>query len=620
MTTTQYPNHYPVQPVSSANSWWVRLPVLFISGFLLLLLVLGVFLFAFQLRYRDTIYPNVWALGENIGGMTRNDAQVMLAGRFSYGGQAVFTFRDGDKFWQMTATDLGVQFDLETTIDQAYQIGHTGNFVNDLFAQLSAWFVGKSIAPVVVYNQQVAIDKLNSIAQEINRSSQNASLVLDGTTLQSTEGQNGRVLDVATTLRRLEEYINRLESGAEIPLVVTETPPLVSSVSGASQALQVALSAPVQLVAVDERGNQLGPWTASTDQIAQLLSLNVSNNPDGTQSYDVRVNGQAFATFLETLAPGLVTAPEDARYHFNEQTGQLEVIQPALSGRTLNIEETVRRLENAVFSTDARVVPMAFNLTLPTLHDQVSAQELGITMMVAESTTYFTGSPENRRRNIAVAASRFDGLVIAPGQEFSFNRYLGEISEEGGFVEGKVIVGDRTVIGIGGGACQVSTTVFRAAFNAGYAITERNSHGYRVGFYELGGSPPGLDAAIWQPERDFRFQNNTPYYLLIEVSVFPNDSALQFRFYSTPHFRVEIEPAIVKNVIDPLPTRYEANVDLRTGESLQVDYSAYGADVTVYRNIYDLNGNLLTEDYIYTHYLPWGAIFQVPPGDSRLSG
>jgi vancomycin resistance protein YoaR len=132
--------------------------------------------------------------------------------------------------------------------------------------------------------------------------------------------------------------------------------------------------------------------------------------------------------------------------------------------------------------------------------------------------------------------------------------------------------------------------------------------------------PPGLDAAIWQPERDFRFQNNTPYHILIETSIYPANSALQFRFYSTRFFRTEVDPAIIKNVTPARPVRYEANPQVPPGQSIQVDYSAEGADVTIYRRVYDLSGNLLVEDFVYTHYLPWGAIFQVAPGDSRLSG
>jgi vancomycin resistance protein YoaR len=326
----------------------------------------------------------------------------------------------------------------------------------------------------------------------------------------------------------------------------------------------------------------------------------------------------AFEAYLNDLAPGLIVPARDARYDFDPASGDLQVIQSSVSGRELNVTKTLQRLEDGVFTAESRIVPMAFDYTLPAFHNQVNAAELGIREQVAQSTTYFTGSSVNRRTNIAVSASRFNGLLIAPGEEFSFNYYLGDISEANGFVEGKVIVGGRTVNGLGGGVCQVSTTVFRAAFTGGFAITERNSHGYRVGYYELDNAPPGLDAAIWQPERDFKFQNNTPYHLLIETSVYPGDNALQFRFYSTQHWRADLDDAIVKNIEDAPPARYIASDELSPGEIVQVDYSADGADVTIYRDVYDMQGNLVTEDYVYTHYLPWQAIYEVAPTDSRL--
>lgn len=619
MTTGYLPHPLaPHEDEAFFSPWWIRLPVLFIMGLFLAAVLLMGLLLSFHMAYRDTIIPNVWVQGVPVGGLTLPQAEQLLQQQFRFDQQAVFTFRDGERFWQVRASDLGVQFDAAATASEAYRIAHSGVLFDDILTQLRTLLMGTTLSPIVVYDQQQALDRLNAIRREVDQEPLSASLVMQGTELVTSDGQSGRRLDITLTLQRLEERLLTL-SGGEISLVIMETPPLMLSVADVRQQIETALSGPVQLVASDANGAPLGPWTVSVDQIAQLLRVDTLINSDGTQSVVARLDASAFTDALAALAPGLIVPAQNARYRFNPQTGQLEVTQPAVSGRTLNIEETLRRLEEAVFSPYNRVVSMAFDYTLPRYHNQVSAAELGIRELVAEATTYFAGSPQSRRTNIALAASKFDGLVIGPGEEFSFNYYLGEISEEGGFLEGGMIVGDRTVIGIGGGTCQVSTTVFRAAFYGGYAITERNSHGYRVGYYEQGGAPPGLDAAIWQPERDFRFQNNTPYHILIETSLYPANSALQFRFYSTRYFYTEVDPAIIKNITPARPTRFEANPQVPLGQSIQVDYAAEGADVTVYRRVFDLNGNLLTEDHVYTHYLPWGAIFQVAPGDSRLS-
>jgi vancomycin resistance protein YoaR len=165
---------------------------------------------------------------------------------------------------------------------------------------------------------------------------------------------------------------------------------------------------------------------------------------------------------MEELARGLIASPVEGRFHFNEVTRELEIIQPSVSGRSLNTDETLKRLNEAIFSPASRTAPLAFEYILPRYHNDISATSLGITEKVSEATTYFTGSTLARRANIVEAASRFDGVIIGPGEEFSFNNILGDINIEGGFVQSKVIFQGRTVDGVGGGVCQVSDSLPRS--------------------------------------------------------------------------------------------------------------------------------------------------------------
>jgi vancomycin resistance protein YoaR len=596
----------------------IRLPLLFISGMVLLVLALGAFLAAFEMRYAARIVPGMAAYGVTLSGMTRAEAEQALVSHFTYDREAVFTFRYGDRFWQMTAGDLGVSFDVQATVEDAFSYGHAGDVLEDIMQQASAWFNGRSIAPVVRYNQQVAADKLAEIAQGINQAAVNATLTLSGTMVSTTPGVTGRRVDIAATLEQLDSVILQLNTGAEIPLVVNEWPSLVWGEEEAAAQIRTALSGPVTLIAQDQGGNQLGPWTVAVDQIASVLAINLVNQGDGTQRYEIGINADAFQAYLEMLAPGLIALPRDARFHFNEDTRQIEVIRHSANGRELDVAETLNQLKAGIFSTTNRVVPMAFTYTLPGYHDNSSAAELGITQLVAEATTYYTGSTLNRRTNIAVGASQFDGVIIGPGEEFSFNHILGDISLETGFVEGKIIFGGQTVTGVGGGVCQVSTTIYRAALLAGFPIVERYSHGYRVGYYEIN-SQPGLDAAIFQPTADFRFLNDTPYHLLIETSIYPANDSLQFRFYSTnPGRQVVMEGPTIRNVTSPLPTRYQANPELRGDQQQQVDWAKEGADVVFTRRILNASGQQISEETLYTHYLPWASVIEVAPGSPLL--
>jgi vancomycin resistance protein YoaR len=622
---TSLPAEQPRKPHDSILSpWLVRLPILAVTGIILVMLILTALVGAFQITFRERIIPGISAYGINLAGMTQTQAQAALEERFTYAQDAVFTFRynggeNGDQVWQVNAGDLGVTFDAAATVNEAFAAGHSNNLLNNLVDQILIWLNGRSISPIIRYDQSAAVRQLETIAAAINSTSQDATLTISGMEIQATTGRSGRTLDLTSTLNRLDEAILGMSGGGELPLIINETPPIAWDSEAAAQRARIALSAPVMLVADDVNGGTLGPWVASVDQIQALLRVDTVTNEDGTLRYEVSVDPAPFQEYLQTLAPGLLATPVDARFHFNEQTGQLDVINPSRSGRALNIPQTLQRMEEAIFNASNRVVPMAFDYTAPQFPDNVSAAELGITEMVSQGTTTYAGSTQARKDNIITAASRFDGIIIPPHTMFSFNQYLGNISPEDGYVSGKVIVGGRTVDGVGGGVCQVSTTAFQAAFYAGFPIVERYAHGYRVGYYETG-EGVGMDAAIYQPDLDFRFMNDTDYHLLIETSVFPGGNAVQFRFYSTnPGRQVVRQGPEIINVQPAAQTLYEANADLQQGQSLQVDWAAEGAEVRIRRQILDLSGNLINEDVFYSNYQPWGAIVQVAPGDPRIN-
>ena len=600
------------------SPWLVRVPLLLMMIGLLSVIVLGLFFGAFQLRYQDRIYPGVQVMDIALGDMTYDEALLALTGLPAELGQRTFTLQYGGQSWSYDAADIGIAVDTTATLAQAYSYGHSESVTRSLMQQWQAWRNGITIAPVLTYDQSTALDTLQALAGRIDEPVQNAALDIQGEAIEARLGRVGRSLDVAASLALVDAAVMSHQASSDIALVVTEATPLIADATQAAERLRVALLEPIELVAFDSNGVPIGPWTASPEQISGLLDVAIVADDFGTQRYDVSVDVQAFSNALQQLAPGLAVPARDARFRFDEATGTLDVVQPATTGREVDVAATLARVEEAVFSNADRQVTIAFDNTLPTYHNRISAAELGITELISQATTTFRGSSQNRRTNIALGASRIDGVLVAPGEEFSFNDTIGVISEETGWAEGKVIFGNRTISGIGGGICQVSTTLFRTVFDGGLPITERNSHGYRVGYYEQGGFPPGLDAAIWQPDSDFRFVNSTPYHILIESSFSPGNDSLQFRFYSTPMYRTEVSQPLVQNITPARQTVYEADPALAAGESRQIDYAAEGADVTVERTVYNLQGDVVLQDRIFTHYLPWAAVIEVAPSDPRV--
>jgi vancomycin resistance protein YoaR len=197
---------------------------------------------------------------------------------------------------------------------------------------------------------------------------------------------------------------------------------------------------------------------------------------------------------------------------------------------------------------------------------------------------------------------------------------MGDVSLENGFAEALIIYGGRTIKGVGGGVCQVSTTLFRAAFNAGFPIVERYSHAYRVSYYEQtasGAVDPrlaGLDATVYFPLVDLKFRNDSPYWILMET--YMGSGSLTWKFYSTKDGRsVTWETTGPTNVVSAPPPLFEENDELRKNEMKQIDWAANGADVTVTRTVWR-DGAVLFQDQFTTKYQPWQAICQYGP-DSK---
>jgi vancomycin resistance protein YoaR len=338
--------------------------------------------------------------------------------------------------------------------------------------------------------------------------------------------------------------------------------------------------------------------------------------------FEVTLDPGALLGVLQPLAEPLRRDARNARFIFNDETRQLETIQPSLEARELDIEATIRAI-NASLPRGEHAVPLVFKTQAPQVSDTATAADLGITGLVSEQYTSFRGSGPERMQNIQTAAARFHGLLVPPGGTFSFAENIGDISLDAGFAEALIIYGGRTIRGVGGGVCQVSTTLFRAVWFGGYPIVERNSHAYRVGYYEqktASWQGPGLDAAVFTPLVDFRFINDTPHWLLMETYFSPNAGRLTWKFYSTSDGRqVETFGPVVENEVPAPEPLYEENPELAAGEIKQVDFAAVGADVTVTRVVtrdgVQINAG---ERPLRTQYQPWRAIYQYGPGTEGI--
>jgi vancomycin resistance protein YoaR len=430
----------------------------------------------------------------------------------------------------------------------------------------------------------------------------------------------GRSLDVARVAETLRGHIARLEKAAVI-LPFVETAPLVLDATPQAEAARRLLSQPLTLFVAEAAEGEPGPWTVAPDELATMLRITRVQDGAGSARFDVTLDYGALSSRLQPLTEPLQREAENARFIFNDETRQLDVMQPARDARALDVDATITAI-NAALLRGEHAVPLVFQVQPPAVSSAATAAELGITELVSEQFTSFAGSSQERVNNIKVAAARFHGLLIAPNTVFSFNENLGDVSLDSGFAEALIIYGGRTIRGIGGGVCQVSTTAFRTAYFAGFPIVERNPHAYRVGYYERGTAwqGPGLDAAIFSPLVDFKFLNDTPYWLLMETYVSEGNGRLTWKFYSTSDGRqVQVSAPAVTEVVPAPEPLYEENPELAAGEIKQVDFAADGADVTVTR-IVSRDGARLNPDEppLRTVYQPWRAIYEYGPGTEGI--
>lgn len=571
----------------------------------------------FQFRYLGRIYPGVSVGGVDLSGVRRTQAAELLRGEMTYPTTGSIVLSHGGQSWDFTPSELGLTLDAEASAEAAYKVGRDTLFGLRWLRQIQVWQQGEALQPVYVLDGRAAQLALDTIGWQINQPVKEASLGVVNGEVISEAGQVGRSLDVQAAVNELEALFRTFQSG-EIQLVMVERKPQVLDVQAQADLARRILSEPIILDIAGRINGDPGPWTLDQAAVADMLSIQ-RVEVDGVVTYQVGLDAVRLRAILEPLAPTLVREPENARFIFNDETRQLEAIQPSINGRRLLVEESIQAI-NQQLGEGRHTVALAFDQHAPEVPDTATGADLGITELVVEQTTYFYGSSEGRIQNIQTAGGRFHGLLVAPGEVFSMVANIGDISLDSGFTEAWIIYGDRTIKGVGGGVCQVSTTLFRAAFFGGFPIVERYSHSYRVYYYELAASGAvnsnlaGLDATVYAPIVDFKFQNDTPYWLLMEVYVNPGARSITWKFYSTSDGRqVEWDTSGLQNVTDPLEPVYEESDELGAGEVKQVDWAVEGADVVVTRKVIR-DGVVLYDDVFATHYEPWATVCQYGPG------
>lgn len=514
----------------SGSRWlgYVRRAVprlLLIAAIALLISAIG--LFAFRAAYADKVYPAIAVGDVPVGGMTVNQAVAAVEDRAAELESGTITFTYNGQTWSPTLSELGATVHVDESVDAAWALGREDNAVTRL-GVASDLLRGDQIVPLrTSVDRDVLATWFDSVNADIDDRAIDASLVVEGDEVSISPEQAGTVVDEAAATNMILGVLDTLEPmDTELPTVVEEPRIHADELPGARDELAAAVQQPVK---VEFEGETWDIPPADLTKFLTVETVSSANGPDVELAFE----RDALAAWLrESFSERINRAPVDARIAWSAEEGGLVSLDESVTGAALRSNAFADAVAES-FLGDRAVVEAPVVVTSPEI-DSNNLGALGIDGLLARGDSNFAGGAENRDNNIYVGVKLMNGELIAPGEEFSFNGAVGEITYEKGFVDGGAI--ENGIIGraVGGGICQVSTTVFRAALLAGMPITAWDPHSLRLLGYERDGWTAGYDASILQSGSDpahwsdFRFKNDTDGYMLVHA------------WTSYPHVIVEI--------------------------------------------------------------------------------
>ncbi|MBI4252976.1 VanW family protein [Candidatus Uhrbacteria bacterium] len=601
-----------------------------IAAAMLTLVFIGgiVFLWSYDVWYQGKIMPGVMMGKRIVGSYSPEYTDDMLEAyreRLRLQG-AVFSFKGKNVTLYSVPTTLNADIPIQTTdylfdinsdatIASLMAVGRTGSLQRQHVDRMRSAIAKTSIAPVITIDRQRVIDQLKKEFSFFHTPATNARFATDEkgaiTITPETRGiefdYDKALASLAVQLSSLEQPTIHLDEGATLPDITTRD--LESVRSGVEQ----LIAEPLEITFENKESDppQKRAWTLSG---TLLLSWVKPQRSSGGQA-EIQFDRGAISDYLkEKIAPDVRVDVVHPR--FEMKNGRVVAFDIPRDGRELDSEKTADVISASL--TDRRISAQIVVRTIQSPFRQSADSEPVIKELLSRAETDFSGSSKNRVANIARGAELINGILLAPGEEFSTNKALGDVDAAHGFFPGLVIKGTETVPEYGGGLCQVSTTLFRAVAFAGLEVRERRNHSYRVSFYE---PPVGFDATIYGTSPDFRFKNDTPSHLLIQARTVGNKMIVEF-WGSKDGRTVEVDTPRVFNIKKAGPPKLIETDELAPGEKNCTEKAHNGADAVFERRITYADGTTKKETY-KSHYVVWPAVCLIgkakedpPPPDS----
>jgi vancomycin resistance protein YoaR len=567
----------PARRRRSTRGRTLRYALLGTGGLTLLLVVIG---FAFA-GSSNSLPAGARIAGVEVGGLSPKAAQRVLEHRALELRRVPVVFTRGDRRFEIRPAAVAVEVDWAAAVEAARQEGEGFGPVQGL-KRIGLHVFGTDVSPAVDVYEPALERQLNRIAAAVDDPHRDAAVRLRGLEPRIVKGREGVVLDREAASRLMVQALAGFERRpVALPIRIDRPSMRADDLTLAESQVRAALSSPVKLT--------LGPTTYRIPRwrIAKLLAL----PEDGSRV--VRIGGPYAERYFKRLQRTVGRPARSADWEVTA-AGKIKVV-PHRNGRQLDVTQTSRALlAGALAPTAARRVADVEVVSKVPPRTTTEAKAMGITGLVGGYTTIY-GGIANRIHNVQLVARLIDRTLIPPGSQFSFNRTTGERTPEKGFREAPVIINGELQTGLGGGVCQVSTTVFNAAYEAGLPIDSRTNHALYISHY-----PQGRDATVNYPDIDLKFRNDTDKWLLLRT--FVGSSSLTVNLYGTPNGRrVESEtgPLVVTG---PTPVKRIYDATLLKGKTVIDQFGSPSRSTSARRKVYSPSGKLLYDATWYSSY------------------
>lgn len=542
----------------------------------------------YHLLYWQKVYPGVTVAGVYVGGKTENETATALA---NISAPQTIIFIAPSQEFTLYSSQINLSFSSPQTAKSAFQVGRSGNLIKDTRDKLFGIIQDKEIPLAINYNQSEFDDFLANISETLFAPSIKPQVAIEKGQAVVEVGKSGQEVDINLLTQNFQNAAGRKENIVLIPINIKE-----ESLTGqeANELASRAKKIVGKSITFSLDQNEL---TLQDSELAGFLTA-------GNRYDEEKIMG-----WVEKLASQFSRPAQEPTFKFEE--GKVLEFTPARDGLAVNTEklkeQVILALSELEQASQNQTVAVTAKREKPRLAT-ADVNNLGIKELIGKATSRFRGSAASRVYNIGLAASRLNGIIIPPGETFSFNTALGDVSPFTGYQQAYIIKEGKTILGDGGGVCQVSSTLFRAALATGLPIPERQAHSYRVSYYELD-SGPGFDATIYSPSPDFKIKNDTPAHILIQTNTDKKNMTITFEFYGTSDGRVATttKPRVWDQVSPP-EDLYQDDPTLAAGVVKQVNSKAWGAKVAFDYSVVRGNEQLQKRTF-YSNYRPWAATY-----------